>query len=251
MRCCEAFGTAHRRAGAGQHVVQHPRQADRLHAPRRARVLLHHAARRARHRALRAREGAALGPCRCASPWSSPRMAGRRCLPSASRAWSGRTSPRPTTRSSSSTTARRRASTSAIRTPCCARAARPRARDPLLLDGGEPRAGRGAQPGLEGGPRRVIAFTDDDTRPAAVVAARRTACAGRTRGGGRPRRRAVAGRSHRLRARCRRTRKRELRDRQRVRARATCSPRWAGSTSATGSPGARTPTSSSRCAATA
>ena len=46
LRPAQGVPGADRRAGAGQHVVQHPRRADRLHAARRGRVLLDLAAGR-------------------------------------------------------------------------------------------------------------------------------------------------------------------------------------------------------------
>src|SRR5262249_53927377 len=50
------------RAGAGEHVVQHGRRADRLHPARRGRVLLDLAAGRAGHRLVLAGEARAVTP---------------------------------------------------------------------------------------------------------------------------------------------------------------------------------------------
>src|SRR5690606_27836584 len=53
---------AHRDPRAREHVVQHARRADRVHAAGCGRVLLHVAARRARDRLVAAREGTAMTP---------------------------------------------------------------------------------------------------------------------------------------------------------------------------------------------
>src|SRR5690606_16622645 len=62
LRSALRVRAAHRSASAGEHVVQHARRADRVHAAGRGRVLLDIAPRRARDRLVAAREGGAVKP---------------------------------------------------------------------------------------------------------------------------------------------------------------------------------------------
>src|SRR5690606_1018467 len=60
LRSALRVRAAHRCASAGEHVVQHARRADRVHAAGRGRVLLDIAPRRARDRLVAARDGGAV-----------------------------------------------------------------------------------------------------------------------------------------------------------------------------------------------